>query len=58
MLFACSSGINIKLCPYHMHACAIFIVLTPNPITSMKCHLANNQLTDIISHFANTLDQL
>ena len=58
MLFACPSGINIKLCPYHMHARAIFIVLTPNPITSMKCHLADNQLTDVISHFANTLDQL
>ena len=41
-----------------MHARAIFIVLTPNPITSMKCHLADNQLTDVISHFANTLDQL
>ena len=40
-----------------MHALAIFIVLTPNPITSMKCHLTDNQLTDIISHFANSLDQ-
>ena len=40
-----------------MHARAIFIVLTSNPITSMKCHLTDNQLTDIISHFSNSLDQ-
>ena len=57
MLFACTSGINIKLCPYHMHAHAIFTVLMTNPITSMKCHLADKQLTDILSHFANALDQ-
>ena len=24
----------------------------------MNCHLPDNQLTDVISHFANTLDQL